>query len=129
MALFSIDGEEFNIPLVKVKRESSVLDKYATRTEGGDLQREIIGVYYNYTLTFPELNLDTEEYARLWDKITEPVEFHDFVVPSSDGEFSFTGYITTTGDELKRSRDGKNYWGGLSIKFIAKAPARTPREV
>ena len=91
MALFSIDGEEFNIPLVKVKRESSVLDKYATRTEGGDLQREIIGVYYNYTLTFPELNLDTEEYARLWDKITEPVEFHDFVVPSSDGPFSFTG--------------------------------------
>ena len=129
MALFSIDGEEFNIPLVKVKRESSVLDKYATRTEGGDLQREIIGVYYNYTLTFPELNLDTEEYARLWDKITEPVEFHDFVVPSSDGTFSFTGYITTTGDELKRSRDGKNYWGGLSIKFIAKAPARTPRGV
>ena len=129
MALFSIDGEEFNIPLVKVKRESSVLDKYATRTEGGDLQREIIGVYYNYTLTFPELNLDTEEYARLWDKITEPVEFHDFVVPSSDGTFSFAGYITTTGDELKRSRDGKNYWGGLSIKFIAKAPARTPRGV
>ena len=129
MALFSIDGEEFNIPLVKVKRESSVLDKYATRTEGGDLQREIIGVYYNYTLTFPELNLDTEEYARLWDKITEPVEFHDFVVPSSDGAFSFIGYITTTGDELKRSRDGKNYWGGLSIKFIAKAPARTPRGV
>ena len=53
MALFSIDGEEFNIPLVALKRESAVLDKYATRTEGGDLKREIIGVYYNYTLTFP----------------------------------------------------------------------------
>ena len=129
MALFSIDGEEFNIPLVSLKRESSVLDKYATRTEGGDLQREIIGVYYNYTLTFPNLNLDREEYDRLWQKITEPVEFHDFVVPSSDGTFSFTGYITTSGDELKRSRDGKHYWGGLSIKFIAKAPARLPGEV
>ena len=48
MALFSIDGVEFDIPLVALKRESAVLDKYATRTEGGDLQREIIGVYYNY---------------------------------------------------------------------------------
>ena len=129
MALFSIDGVEFNIPLVSLKRESSVLDKYATRTEGGDLQREIIGVYYNYTLTFPNLNLDTTEYDRLWQKITEPVEFHDFVVPSSSGTYSFTGYITTSGDELKRSRDGKHYWGGLSIKFIAKAPARIPGEV
>lgn len=129
MALFSIDGVEFNIPLISLKRESSVLDKYATRTEGGDLQREIIGVYYNYTLTFPNLNLDREEYDRLWQKITEPVEFHDFVVPSSSGTFAFTGYITTSGDELKRSRDGKHYWGGLSIKFIAKAPARVPGEV
>ena len=129
MALFSIDGEEFNIPLVALKREASVLDKYATRTEGGDLQREIIGVYYNYTLTFPELNLDPAEYARLWDKITEPVEFHDFVVPSSMGTFAFTGYITTTGDALKRTKNDVHYWGGLSIKFIAKAPARVPKGV
>lgn len=129
MALFSIDGEEFNIPLVSLKRESSVLDKYATRTEGGDLQREIIGVYYNYTLTFPNLNIDREEYDRLWQKVTEPVEFHNFIVPSSGGTFSFRGYITTGGDELKRSRDGKHYWGGLSIKLIAKAPARVPGEV
>ena len=119
MTLFSIDGEEFNIPLVALKRESAVLDKYATRTEGGDLKREIIGVYYNYTLTFPNLNL----------KVTEPVEFHDFVVPSSSGTFSFRGYITTTGDELKRSRNGRHYWGGLSIKLIAKAPARLPKGV
>lgn len=129
MALFSIDGETFDIPLVSLKREASVLDKYATRTEGGTLQREIIGVYFNYTLSFPKLNLDTAEYDRLWQKITEPVEFHDFIVPSSSGVFSFRGYITTTGDELKRSRDGKHCWGGLSIKLIAKAPARLPEGV
>ena len=36
MAIFSIDGVSFDIPVVSVKRESSVLDKYATRTEHGD---------------------------------------------------------------------------------------------
>lgn len=125
MALFSIDGTSFNIPLVDVKREASVLDKYATRTENGDLKREIIGVYYNYTLTFPDLNLDREEYAKLWDKVTEPKEFHDFVVPGSNGNYSFKGYITVNGDSLKRIHNNKYYWGGLSIKFIAKAPARS----
>ena len=125
MALFSIDGMEFDIPAVGIKREAAFLDKFATRTENGDLQREVIGVYYNYTLTFPSLNLDVEEYARLWDKVTEPVEFHNFVVPGSTGPYSFTGYITVSGDELKRVHNNKNYWGGLSIKFIAKSPARS----
>lgn len=129
MAIFSIDGVSFDIPVVSVKRESSVLDKYATRTEDGDLQREIIGVYYNYTLTLPKLTLEREEYAKLWDKITEPVEFHDFVVPGSTGSYRFRGYITTTGDELRKTYDGKNYWGNLSIKLIAKAPARVPKGV
>lgn len=121
--LFSIDGTTFNIPVVEIKREAPVLDKYATRTEGGDLEREIIGVYFNYTLTFPNLTLDSTEYAKLWDKITEPVEFHDFVVPGTTGTYSFRGYITTAGDTLRRVHNKKNYWGGLSIKLIAKEPA------
>ncbi len=124
-ALFSIDGVTFDIPVVEIKREAAVLDKYATRTEGGDLEREIIGVYFNYILTFPSLALDTAEYAKLWDKVTEPVEFHDFVVPDTAGTFSFRGYITVSGDSLRRVHNNKNYWGGLSIKLIAKAPART----
>jgi len=86
-ALFSIDGVTFNIPVVEIKREAPVLDKYATRTEGGDLEREIIGVYFNYTLTFPNLALNTTEYEKLWNKVTEPVEFHDFVVPGTTGTF------------------------------------------
>ena len=126
MSLFTIDGKEFNIPVVSLKREAPVLDKYATRTEDGGLQREIIGVYYNYNLTFPRLNLNCEEYAKLWDAITAPVEFHTFTVPGSDGDYTFKGYITTTGDTLVKAKNGKYYWGGLSIKFIAKDPARTP---
>lgn len=122
--IFSIDGITFDIPIVELKRESQVLDKYATRTEAGDLEREIIGVYYNYTLTFPNLSMNAQVYAQLWEKVTEPVEFHDFVVPGTTGPYSFRGYITTGGDTLKRIHNGKNYWGGLSIKLIAKTPAR-----
>lgn len=125
MALFSIDGKQFNIPFVDVKREAPFLDKYATRTENGDLQREIIGVYYNYTLSFPNLILDREEYSELWDILTEPKEFHSFVVPGSSGTYSFTGYVSSVSDQLIRQHNGNNYWGGLSVKLIAKSPARS----
>jgi hypothetical protein len=124
--VFSIDGETFDIGLVSVKRDAPVLDKYANRTEDGDLNREIIGVYFNYTMTFPRLHLNPSEYARLYDKVTEPVEFHTVVVPGTIGSFTFQAYITGVSDELlKIGNDGINHWGNLQIKFIAKTPSRS----
>jgi hypothetical protein len=124
--VFSIDGETYDIGVVSVRREAPVLDKYANRTENGDLNREIIGVYYNYTMTFPRLHLNPTEYARLYDKVTEPVEFHTVVVPGTVGSFTYQAYISGVTDELlKMDHDGTNHWGNLQIKFIAKTPSRS----
>ena len=64
-----IDGEEYNATVETLTRKAEFLDKYAQRTEDGVLQREIIGVYFNYQLTFGYAPPD--EYQRLWDKLTE----------------------------------------------------------
>lgn len=39
----SIDGVEYMIPFVSIKREAPFLDKTAERTEDGELHRELIG--------------------------------------------------------------------------------------
>ena len=44
----SIDGVEYMIPFVSIKREAPFLDKTAERTEDGELHRELIGVYYSF---------------------------------------------------------------------------------
>ena len=67
-----IDGEQFKIDVLSVKRSADFLDKYAERLANGHLRRELIGVYFNYKLQFGP-GLDRKEYARLWDKLTEPV--------------------------------------------------------
>ena len=41
--LLKIDGNVFEVRLIKISRSASILDKYAKRTINGDLQREIIG--------------------------------------------------------------------------------------
>ncbi len=46
-----IDGVFFDIPMVSLKRNADFLHKYAERNEEGELLAEMIGVYYNYTLT------------------------------------------------------------------------------
>lgn len=118
-----IDGIGYKIDVLSVKRTADFLDKYAERTENGDLERELIGVYFNYKLQLGH-GIDRTEYARLWDKLTEPVEFHEVTVPDEDGDYTFTAYFSNVADELLRKVAEKNYWKNLTVNFIAKKPAR-----
>lgn len=118
-----IDGVAYNVPVNELKRTADVLDKYANRTENGDLKRKGIGVYYNYEITFGDM-LNTTAYNALYDKLTEPTEFHTVKVPASDGDYTFRAYITKVSDKMIAQYKGKNYFGELKASFTAKAPAR-----
>lgn len=120
-----IDGKFFSVPLVSVKRNFDFLDKYAERTEDGDLKRELIGVYANYTMNFGVID-DDDLYESLVDKLTEPVEFHDFVLPSIRKSYSFRGYVSSLSDEMLKIEDNTVKFKGLTCKYIAKKPFRTP---
>ncbi len=119
----SIDGVRFDIPLVAIKRTADFLDKYAERTEDGDLKRELIGVYFNYQMSFGTID-DDNLYEMLWDKLTEPVEFHDFSLPTLKGTYSFRGYISSVSDEVEKVLSNTSKFKGLQCKFTAKKPAR-----
>ncbi|MBK8467727.1 MAG: hypothetical protein IPL32_18085 [Chloracidobacterium sp.] len=124
--MITIDGVSFDIPVVKINRKADFLDKYAERLENGYLARELIGVFLNYTLEFGRTN-NTTEYAALWDKLTEPVEFHTVSVPDGDGTMhTFTAYFSGVADELQKRNDAKTFWKRLTVNFIAKSPARIP---
>ena len=121
-----IDGMYFDVPLVSVKREAKVLDKYAEREEDtGDLLRELIGVYLNYTMNFGTID-DDDLYERLFDKLTEPVAFHDVRLPSTKKSYSFRCYVSSVSDEMEKILDDTVKFKGLTCKYIAKAPWRTP---
>lgn len=122
-----IDGTLFDIPMVSLKRNANFLDKYAERVESGDLERELIGVYYNYTLTVgTSSDFGDTDYDEFWDKMTEPVEFHDISVPTKKGYYTFRGYISSVSDEYEKILDKDAMFKGFTCKFTAKSPARTP---
>lgn len=123
--MITIDGETYNIGITLLKRKAEFLDKYAERTVDGILHRELIGVYFNYQLTL-DPGTDTAEYARLWDKLTEPDEFHQVTVWDENGEYTFNAYFSSVSDELRKVRDDTTtFWKSLTVNFIAKSPART----
>ena len=122
-----VDGTYFDIPMVSLKRRADFLDKYAERVESGELLRELIGVYYNYDLTAgTSSDFGDTDYDAFWDKMTEPVEFHQISMPTKDGYYTFTGYISSVSDEYKKILDNKAEFTGFTCKFTAQKPARTP---
>nr|DAU00096.1 MAG TPA: hypothetical protein [Caudoviricetes sp.] len=118
-----IDGKSYNIPVISLKRQAEFLDKYANRTEDGALHRELIGVFFNYQLQFG-ITTDTAEYQKLWEKLTEPEEFHTVTVPDEKDKYTFTAYFSNVADEMLRKKANKNFFQNLTVNFIAKAPAR-----
>lgn len=118
-----IDGIKYNLPVkTDVTRNFDLLDKYAKRTDNGYLKRKLIGVYKNYQMNFAEQTVQNyDEYNRLVDKLTEPVDFHTVKI----GNYTFRCYISSVGDTLYKYKDGKEYYKNLTAKFTAEGPWRS----
>lgn len=121
-----VDGTYFDIPMVSLKRSADFLDKYAERTEDGVLHRELIGVYYNFNLTVgTSSEFGDTDYDAFWEKMTEPVEFHEISIPTKNGYYTFTGYISSVSDEYKKILNNKAVFTGFTCNLTAQSPART----
>lgn len=120
-----IDGTPYNIPLVKVDRTFDFLEKYANRSEDGDMQLETIGGYQNYTVEIGVID-DVNTYKALYDHITDPENrFHTVKLPDSSGVFSFYGYFSSIKDTIEKIYSNKVTYSGLSWKMTEKKPTRT----
>lgn len=106
-----IDGITYNIPLVSIQRTLDFLEKYAERTEDGDIKIESIGLYKNYTISIGTID-DVEMYDKLIDHITDcENRFHHVSLPDASKQFDFYGYFPLLKTKWKR------YWTtGHSIK-------------
>lgn len=127
--LVSIDGIYYNIfiPEDGIKRSFSISDTdKAGRVLTGDMVRDVVGTYYNYTIEFNTNFLSTEDYDELYERLSAPVDSHKIIVPYGQTRLEFDAYMTSGEDTLHTVRGGKNKWTGLSINFIAMKPKRRP---
>jgi hypothetical protein len=115
-----IDSVEYDIPIVSLKGQADMLDKYAERTNDGVLHRELIGVYDNYEITFAPSYSDPSLYSALWFKLTEPVPWHTVVFPTILGTREITGYFANTNHEVSKTKGGTTHWRSLSTSFVSR---------
>ena len=121
-----IDGINYNIPLVSVKRTFDFLEKYAKRTEDGDIKIETIGGHQNYTVKIGTID-DSETYKKLYDHVTDcENRFHKVIMPDSNGNFEFYGYFSSVSDEISKVMENDVEYKSLTWKMTSKKPTKTP---
>lgn len=127
--VFKIDGEAYpEMRVTSLKRKFNIVDgPLAGRNVQGDMIRDVIGTYYNYTLELWCNRLNKKEYDEFYQIISSPTDSHRLDVPYGQETLTFDAYITSGEDELKHmSEEDGNRWLGISCDFIAMKPARRP---
>lgn len=123
-----IDDVHYNIPLVSIQRTLDFLEKYAERTEDGEVKIETIGMYKNYTISVGVID-DADLYDRLMNHITDcDNRFHHVSVPDASAQYTFYGYFSSIKDEVEKVFESGAQYKGLSWKMTSKKPTRRPGE-
>lgn len=117
-----IDGTEYRVPIMPLKRKGDVLDLTANRTEDGVLHREIIGTYYNYTIAVERCG-DPAVYEAFWWTVTSPSN-HTVVLPYATEEIEC--YFGSCQDEIFFVNASGKRVKGFSCNMVAVRPARRP---
>jgi len=116
-----IDGIEYPVGIIEMKRKGDILDKTANRTEDGDLHREVIGTYYNFSLEIRPGN-DTALYDRLFWVLTEPVPFHEVQLPGQNEPAKM--YFGSVQDKVSYTDGETTHYAKLTCNVVCKLPSR-----
>lgn len=122
---FKVDGVVYDVHITDVKRSAEVLDgPNAGRSTAANMIRDVLGTFYNYAVSIDADEATYEEYDRLYEVLSAPVDYHMVEMPYGQGMKRFKAYVSKVEDELHDSRKEGNRWGGMTFQFIAMEPQR-----
>ncbi len=130
--MIEIDGVKYDVTAdIRTASLERSFEKLSSdqsgRLQNGEMFISLIGVYFNYKLTLQRgVSCSLAAYDELFEALSAPVAFNTITVPYNQGTITFEAYITKASQKLLRQARSQNYWGPLSISFIAKQPQKTP---
>lgn len=127
MQVFEMDGVAYDVDVVELSREFSVLDTdNSGRTLDGGMYREPIGTYYNYTMTVRPKAGAQGDMDAFWEAISQPVVSHVCTFPYNQQILTQRMYVTDGEQALTRLSEKGAAWGEASIRFTALSPKVVP---
>lgn len=118
-----IDGVTYPVAIIELKRKADILDKSAYRSEDGELHREVIGTFYNYSLKIGVIN-DEPLYNTLFWVLSQPVASHKVKFPHDNVEYD--AYFSSVQDDIVLITDTGFKAKGLTCNCTGMRPRVKP---
>ena len=122
MAGITMDGKTYRVRVVYPSVEESA--RLVEGPNAGDMlsgrrERDLVGTYYDHTLSVEPDPRYPQDYDQFFDAITAPVPSHSITMPH--------GQSTVTYDAMGVIA-GVRRWNGLQVSFEGIRPVRLPGE-
>lgn len=127
MTVFKMDGIPYNVNVMSLERKFSVMDTDKSgRTQDGKMYRDVLGTFFNYSMTVREKDGDAKALEDFWTAICKPQVSHNCEFPYGQTTLRQQMYVTSGDQSLKRMEPARNHWGEIKVNFIAMAPEVVP---
>lgn len=124
---FILDGTAYNVNVTKLTRKFSVLDgEKSGRTQDGQMYRDVIGTFYNYTMTVQQLYTDKAALEAFWEAVSRPDVSHVCVFPYGQETLTQRMYVTSGEQDIVLLSEKGAHWGEITVNFIAMSPKVVP---
>lgn len=124
-AIWSIDGVEWTVPC-KITRTAEVK---ASQISGILLNKayfnDVLGTYMQYEIAIAVPLDQRPTYTAIYEKLTEPVDGHAFVLPYNTTTLQLTARVTNIKDIYVWLAGGGTYWKGIQFTIIGNNPTKT----
>ena len=123
--IWSIDGAEWDYPC-DIERISDVtLSDISGQLLDKNFFADVQGTFLRYTVTLAIPIGAEDDYEKIYELITEPVDGHLFVLPYNNSTITITGRVDNIKDVYRRMPDGYPHWVGIEFGIIANHPTKT----
>jgi len=124
MSLVVIDGNEFEIGIIKITRRASFSQESLGITMDLKKHYDVKGTYYDYDVEFFTKNMNVVDYDNLYELLTLPQESHTVTLPYGQSTITFEAKVTVAQDDLLFKYTPKTKWGGIKVTFEALEPQK-----
>ena len=123
-AMITIDGLTFDVHCEIARtaeiKASDISGMLLDRSWFNDVQ----GTYMRYEITIDVPMYNRNRYAELYEKLTEPVDAHLFILPYNNDFITITARVEKVEDARDYIPGGRFWWKDATFSIIANHPSK-----
>lgn len=122
---FTIDGLEWQYPCQITREAKLTASEISSLMLDKNYFNDCLGTWMQYTVVIAVPFGSEDEYAQIYESLTQPVDGHVFVFPYNNSTITITARVTGVTDVWVKMPGNKNYWKGTEFTVIANHPSKT----